>query len=714
MLGDHPTAPCKAASAGVTGSFAADDRKPAAQSFPVRSAAVTVLGGSGMGATGSEEAAIGADIQPLRFVIEHVAPTIDGGRYPIKRILGEPCPVAVDILRDGHAVLGGRIAFRAPDEAAWRYATLAYDYGDDRWHGSFLPDRLGRWTYTVEAWTDRFATWRQALAARIDAQRDVGADLLDGAALLHEAAAHAPHDAAARLAAVAATLARTDVTTAARAAAALDAELPALVAAHLPAPDRTRHTSELVVIVDRERARFAAWYELFPRSCSPVPGRHGTLRDAAERLPAVAALGFDVVYLPPVHPVGRTHRKGRNGAPSAGPDDPGSPWAIGSDAGGHTAIEPALGTLADFDHFVAVAAGLGLEIALDFAPHCSPDHPWIREHPDWFDRRADGSVRCAENPPYTFEDIVPVDFWCADRAALWTAWRDVLLFWIARGIRTFRVDNPHTKPFAFWEGLIADVTRAHPDVIFLAEAFTRPKTVRALAALGFSQSYTYFIWRTTAAELRTYVTELTRSELAEILRPAFFPTTPDVLHAYLQSGGRAAFRIRLLLAATLSPLYGIYSGYELCEAAALNAGSEEYLDSEKFQLRQRDYTAPDNLNDDLRALNALRRRYRALQLATNVAFHDAGNDHLLWYSKRGDRPEDTLLVAVNLDPHHAREAMVEVPLEILGIGEDAAFEVEECLDGGRYAWRGRRNYVRLDPTERVGHVFRLHRPGGLG
>ncbi|MCC6850125.1 MAG: alpha-1,4-glucan--maltose-1-phosphate maltosyltransferase [Deltaproteobacteria bacterium] len=665
-----------------------------------------------MGVKGSEDAAVGSGSEPARFVIANLAPTVDAGRHPIKRVLGDPCPVTADILRDGHDVLAGRIAFRGPGDAAWRYAPLAYDYDTDRWHGSFLPDRLGRWTYTIEAWTDRVATWRRALAARVDAGRDLEADLREGAALLHAAARHAPAAVSATIERAAAALGRADAAPAARAATALRADaLPELVARHLPVPDRTRHVDDLVVIVDRERARFAAWYELFPRSSSPVPGRHGTLRDAAERLPAIAALGFDVVYLPPVHPIGRTHRKGPNGAPTAGPDDPGSPWAIGGSAGGHTAIEPALGTLADFDHLVAVAARHGLEIALDFAPHCSPDHPWIREHPDWFVRRADGSLKCAENPPYTFEDIVPVDFWCADRAALWTAWRDVVLFWVAHGVRAFRVDNPHTKPFAFWEWLIAEVTRAHPDVLFLAEAFTRPKTLRALAALGFSQSYTYFIWRTTAAELRAYLTDLTRGEFAEFLRPAFFPTTPDVLHAYLQTGGRAAFRVRLLLAATLSPLYGIYSGYELCEGIPLRPGGEEYLDSEKFQLRQRDYDAAGNLNDDLRALNGLRRRHRALQRVDNVAFHDAGAEQLLWYSKRGDAPEETLLVVVNLDPHQTRESMVEVPLDLLGLGEDATFEVEDLLSGERYAWRGRRAYVRLDPADRVGQIFRLHAPG---
>ncbi len=642
-----------------------------------------------------------------RFVIGTVSPSIDAGRYPLKRILGEPCPVAVDILRDGHDVLAGRIAFRAPSESTWRYAPLTYDYDRDRWHGSFVPDGIGRWTYAIEAWTERFATWRHALAVRVEAGRDVALDLLEGAALVADAAAHASGEARTTLARVADNLRCTDLAVPERVALALHEDLRDLVPATLPPYDLTRGDRELHVIVDRERARFAAWYEMFPRSQSPVPGRHGTLRDAADRLPAIAALGFDVVYLPPIHPIGRTHRKGANGTATAGPDDPGSPWAIGGAAGGHTAIEPALGTLADFDHFVATATALGLEVALDYAPHCSPDHPWIREHPDWFAHRPDGSIRCAENPPYTFDDIVPLDFWCNDRAALWAALRDVLLFWIGRGVRAFRVDNPHTKPFAFWEWLIAEITAAHPDVVFLAEAFTRPKAMRALAALGFTQSYTYFIWRTGAAELRDYVTELVTTELVDLLRPAFFPTTPDVLHPYLQTGGRAAFRIRLLLAATLSPLYGIYGGYELSEATPLHAGSEEYLDSEKFQLRQRDFAAPGNLNDDLERVNGLRREHRALQLLDNVEFPDASNEAILWYVKRGSRPHTTLMIAVNVDPHRPQETMVDVPLALLDVDEHTPFEVEDLLSGERYTWRGRHAYVRLDPAVRVGQMFRL-------
>jgi len=671
-----------------------------------------------MGSTGhlvnAEDAALPPphDGDPPRLWIEHVAPAIDEGRYPIKRIVGDTVAIEADILRDGHDRLAGRLVFRGPGDAAWSTAPLAYSYERDRWSGSFVPTRIGRWRYTVEGWTDRFATWRHALETRRAAGRDVARDLLEGAALLREAASQAPAPIGDRLERAAQTLGDEREAVDRRVAVGLEAEVAALAAAHLPALDLTRHRPDRIVIVDRERARFAAWYELFPRSQSGVPGRHGTLADAARRLPEIAALGFDVVYLPPIHPIGRTHRKGPNNAPAAAADDPGSPWAIGNENGGHTAVDPALGTLDDFDAFVRAAAAHDLEVALDFAPHCAPDHPWIREHPDWFARRPDGSLRSAENPPYTFEDIVPLDFWCSDWRALWDACRDVVLFWIRHGVRAFRVDNPHTKPFAFWEWLITTVTAAHPDVLFLAEAFTRPKAVRALAALGFSQSYTYFIWRTSAAELRSYFTELTRSELAEILRGALFPSTPDVLHGYLQTGGRAAFRVRLLLAATLSPLYGIYSGYELCEAAALHPGSEEYLDSEKFQLRHRDWHAPGNLGDDLTTLNRLRRAHRPLQRFDNLAFHASDNDAILCYSKAGAEPDTSLLFAVNLDPHRAQETTIDVPLELFGLDDATPFTVEDLLTGTRYQWRGRRSYVRLDPAAQVGQMFRVVSRGG--
>jgi starch synthase (maltosyl-transferring) len=448
---------------------------------------------------------------------------------------------------------------------------------------------------------------------------------------------------------------------------------------------------------------------MFPRSQAATPGRHGTFRDAERRLTALAELGFDVVYLPPIHPVGRVNRKGPNNALTAAPGDPGSPWAIGSTDGGHTAIEPALGTLADFARLVASARALGMEVALDYALQCAPDHPWAREHPEWFFVRPDGSIKYAENPPKKYEDIYPLDFWCAEREALWAACRDVLLFWIEHGVRIFRVDNPHTKPFAFWEWVIADVQDEHPDVIFLSEAFTRPKRMKLLAKLGFTQSYTYFTWRNTAAELREYLTELTQTEMAEYFRANLFTNTPDILHEYLQTGGRAAFRVRLLLAATLSPAYGIYSGFELCENVPLRAGSEEYLHSEKYEIRVRDWRAPGNLNADLTTLNRLRRAHRALQLYTNLSFHPVENEHILFYRKAAAEGGDDLLIVVNIDPHRVQEAMVHVPLEALGLRSDAVFGVEDLLTGERYTWRGPRNYVRLDPAAKVGHVLRVIR-----
>ncbi|MGH7689979.1 MAG: alpha-amylase family glycosyl hydrolase, partial [Gemmatimonadaceae bacterium] len=488
---------------------------------------------------------------------------------------------------------------------------------------------------------------------------------------------------------------------------ALSDELDALMRRHLPPSDLTSAGTEYAVDVDRERAAFGAWYELFPRSQSPMPNAYGTFADTERQLPRLADLGFDVVYLPPIHPIGTTNRKGRNNSLVAGADDVGSPWAIGGAAGGHTAVDPRLGTLADFEHLVRAARPLGLEIALDYALQCSPDHPWLRDHPDWFFRQADGSIKHAENPPKTYEDIYPPNFWCDDREGLWNACRDILLFWIARGVRIFRVDNPHTKPYAFWHWLLGEMRRDHPDVIFLAEAFTRPARMNGLAKLGFSQSYTYFTWRNEAWELRDYLRELAHGEMAEYFRPNFFTNTPDILHEYLQRGGRPAFRVRLLLAATLSPAYGIYSGFELCENVPREEGSEEYLHSEKYELRQRDWAAPGNLDADLRLLNRIRRENPALQRLDNVQFSDAEDDAVLVYHKRV--PENDLLVVVNLDPHGVRQTMVHVPLRDLGIGDNQPFVVEDLLTGTRYTWRGPRNYVRLDPAERPGHLLRVVR-----
>jgi starch synthase (maltosyl-transferring) len=612
-----------------------------------------------------------------RLIVERLQPEIDGGRFPIKRTVGESVSVTVDLFADGHDLMAGVLKYRhvptdpwagsgsakeAADPALWTEVPLT-ELGDDRWGASFAVTEPGEYEYTVEGWIDRFATWSAGLIAKADAGQDVTSELLEGAPLAED--------------------------------------------------DRRRSTTYdriLRVIVDPVRARFGAWYEMFPRSCTQDPTRSGTFRDAEARLPDIAAMGFDVVYLPPVHPIGRTHRKGPNNSLNSRPGDPGSPWAIGSDEGGHTAIEPGLGTLDDFDRFVDTASHLGLDIALDIAFQTSPDHPWVREHPEWFRRRPDGSIKYAENPPKKYQDIYPFDFESDDRQALWQALRDVFLFWIAHGVTIFRVDNPHTKSFRFWEWCIADIKRAHPDAIFLAEAFTRPKVMRYLAKAGFTQSYTYFTWRNTAGELREYLTELTQTEVAEYLRPNFFANTPDILHAFLQYGGRAAFEVRFVLAATLGASYGIYSGFELCEHVAVRPGSEEYLDSEKYQIKPRDWNQPGNLKELIARVNTIRREHPALQQNATLRFHGSSTDALLWFSKSAkaaadNAATDVVFVAANTTPHDIQHGWVEVPIGELGISPDASFVVEDLIDGATYIWHGAWNYVRLDPADRMAHIF---------
>jgi len=648
-----------------------------------------------------------------RVVIDDVQPSVDGGRFPIKRTIGETVQVAAVILADGHEVLTGVLKFREqpgddqPD-AVWQEALLE-PLGNDRWTASFTVTTLGTWQYTVEAWIDRFASWRQGLVAKFDAGQDVESELLEGAELVQtslrlssprdDSPEHAERDL--RLLEVV-DLLRSAAPQSERVSAASDPAVILLLQSRGSREDAERLDPPLRVTVDRVRARFSAWYEMFPRSCTPDPTRSGTFRDAESRLPDIAAMGFDVLYLPPIHPIGTTHRKGRNNVLAAGPSDPGSPWAIGSAEGGHTAIHPDLGTMDDFERFVQVANHLGLEIALDIAFQTSPDHPWVRQHPTWFRHRPDGSIKYAENPPKKYQDIYPLDFESRDWRALWGALRDVFLFWIDRGVRIFRVDNPHTKSLRFWEWCIDSVRQAHPDAIFLAEAFTRPALMRYLAKAGFSQSYTYFTWRTTAAELRTYLTELTTTGLRDVMRPNFFANTPDILHEYLQHGGRAAFEVRLLLAATLSASYGIYSGFELCEYLALRPGSEEYLDSEKYQIRVRDWNAPGHIKELVARTNAIRRDHPALQRNDTLQFHDTDNPDLLAYSKT-DEQGDGVFAVVNTDPHHMQHGWVRMRGHAASSGHP--YLVVDLLDEARYTWRGEWNYVRLDPAERVGHLF---------
>jgi starch synthase (maltosyl-transferring) len=639
-------------------------------------------------------------------VIEGVWPEIDAGRFPIKRVVGEDVWVEADVFTDGHDEVSCVLRHRH-EGGDWREIPME-PAGNDRWRARFTVEALGTYRYTVQGWVDRFGTWVGGLRKKVDAGQDVRVDLAIGAELVAGAARRARGADGARLRAAvgelrAGTAAATDL--------ALDEGLAALVRAH---PDR-RHAStyprELGVTVDRERARFSSWYELFPRSTADEPGRHGTFDDVIARLPYVSELGFDVLYLPPIHPIGRVHRKGRNNAPFAGPGDPGSPWAIGSDEGGHTAVHPQLGTLADFERLVAAAARHGIEVALDLAFQCAPDHPWVREHPEWFRMRPDGTVQYAENPPKRYEDIYPLDFETADWRALWEALLDVIRFWIAHGVRIFRVDNPHTKPFAFWEWAIGQVKAEHPDTIFLSEAFTRPKLMYRLAKLGFTQSYTYFAWRNTKRELTDYLTELTRTGAAEFFRPSFWPNTPDILTAYLQEGGEPAFAVRLLLAATLAASYGIYGpAFELCERTPREPGSEEYLRSEKYEIRVWDLHAGARLQELISRVNRIRREHPALQTNAGLRFHGTDNEQLVAYSKATEDLSDAVLVVVNLDPFNAQSGWTDLALWELGLGPGIDVEAVDLLTGDRFAWKGARNFVRLDPAERPAHVLSV-RPG---
>jgi starch synthase (maltosyl-transferring) len=653
------------------------------------------------------KATAAASVAPPHVVIECVSPELDCGRFPVKRVVGDTLDIGADIFKDGHDLIAARVRYRAPDDSDWRFVGMTHDYNTDRWHGSLALDRIGMWTFTVEAWTDVFRTWRSELEKKITAGQDVASELLEGAEHVAAAARTVKFgDARSTLTKSAAHLRDESVDQTVRAGAALAPGLQSLMEVYFRPRSVASYERELRVWVDRTQARFAAWYELFPRSTG-TDGRHGTFDTAAIALERVAGLGFDVVYLPPIHPIGIQNRKGRNNTLTPAPDDPGSPWAIGGPAGGHTAVAPELGTIEDFDRFVRRARELGLEIALDYALQCSPDHPWLKEHPDWFFVRPDGTLKYAENPPKKYQDIYPLNFWCDDREALWNACRDIFLFWIEHGVTTFRVDNPHTKPMAFWEWVIPDVQRRHPEIVFLSEAFTRPKRMKHLAKLGFTQSYTYFTWRNSAAELREYLTELTRTPMKEYFRGNLFTNTPDILNEYLVNGGRHAFRIRLLLAATLSPVYGIYSGFELAENIPLKPGSEEYLDSEKYQVRPRDFSAPGNLDNDIRRLNAIRRETRALQLYDNLTFGESENPSILFFAKTS--LQDDLLIAVTTDPHVPQETIVHVPLSAVGIGQDQHYVVEDLLTGLRYTWHGARNYVRLDPANEPGHVFRIVR-----
>ena len=647
-----------------------------------------------------------------RVIVEGVHPEVDGGRFPIKRTVGEEVIVGADIFADGHDTLAAALLYRKRGEAEWLEVPMQ-SLGNDRWQARFRIDELTPYEYTIESWVDRFGSWRHEVSKKFGAGQDLKSELLEGAALVRDALLRAPEaadDDHRVLSETAASLADEALGQPERVAAALAVAVESAMARFVDRSLATRYPRELQVTVERERARFGAWYEMFPRSSGSNPDRSGTFKDAEERLPYIASMGFEVLYLPPIHPIGRAFRKGRNNTLDPGPDDVGSPWAIGSEDGGHDAVEPGLGTIEDFDGFVTAAKRWRLEIALDLAYQASPDHPYVKEHPAWFRQRPDGTIKYAENPPKKYQDIYPINFDSPEWQALWTELKRVIEFWIAHGVKIFRVDNPHTKSFRFWEWALADIKRQHPDTIFLSEAFTRPKVMRYLAKSGFSQSYTYFTWRNAKDELMEYFTELTRTDVREYMRPNLFANTPDILHEYLQHGGRPAFQVRLILAATLGASYGIYSGYELCENVPVRPGSEEYLDSEKYQIRLRDYDDPASLSELIGRINAIRREHPALQRDRGLRFHQTDNPHIICYSKRSEDGSDLILVIVNLDAHHMQHGFIQLPLGDWGLSPGASIEVLDLISSERYYWRGEWNYVRLDPQARVGHILHVQVP----
>ena len=634
-----------------------------------------------------------------RAVIENVAPQVDSGRFPVKRVVGDAFVVEADVFADGHDEVSARVAWRKMGNEAWQEQDME-PLGNDRWRASFRLDQVGRYEFYVSGWVDHWSTWVHDLRKRIDAGQDVSVDLRIGAALIAAAATRATHaDHASVLNQAAQQL---------TAQTALDPQLGTFMERY---PDLTWATTTdppLEAVVDPERARFSAWYELFPRSTSPDPKRHGTFDDVITRLDYVKELGFDVLYLPPISPIGRQYRKGPNNLPSQSMADPGVPWAIGASVGGHTSVHPELGDLGGFERLVHEARRRGIDIALDIAFQASPDHPWVTDHPTWFRARPDGTIQYAENPPKKYQDIYPFDFESPDWRALWDGLNDVFRFWISRGVNIFRVDNPHTKTFAFWEWCIADLKRDHPQVIFLAEAFSRPKVMYRLAKLGFSQSYTYFTWRNNAADMHEYLEEITRPPVSDFFRPNLWPNTPDILHADLHTGGRAAFEARLVLAATLSSSYGIYGpAFELGEAEPREPDSEEYLDSEKYQQRTWDLSGGERLRALIARVNAARRAHAALRSNERLIFHPIDNPNLLAYSKTTADGRDVILTVVNFDYHATQSGTIALDTDALGRGGARAYRVVDLLDDATYTWSGDTAWVELDPDVRAAHVLWL-------
>jgi starch synthase (maltosyl-transferring) len=642
-----------------------------------------------------------------RVVIERVSPEIDCGMFGIKRVVGETVLVEADVFAEGHDQVACQILYWQ-DKKKVQSAPMK-PLGNDRWSGEFPVEKLGRYQYTVEGWIDRFQTWRRRLEKQVAAGQDVHVELLMGIDLVAEAAALATGDDAELLRDWAIRL-RTAAGKPEGATIALEETSLEIIQRYPVQHLASRYEKDLSVTVDREKARFSTWYEVFPRSCSTQAGRQGTFRDCELWLPYIASMGFDVVYLPPIHPIGRMFRKGKNNSTEPQATDVGSPWAIGSKEGGHKSIQLELGKLEDFKRFLVEAKKNGLEVALDIALQCAPDHPYVRQHPEWFRMRPDGTIQYAENPPKKYQDIYPFDFESAEWQTLWEESKSIFDFWIEQGVRIFRVDNPHTKPFSFWQWAIGEIKEQHPDVLFLAEAFTRPHVMYRLAKLGFSQSYTYFTWRNTKEELTEYFTELTQTEAREFFRPNLWPNTPDILPEFLQLGGRSAFMIRLILAATLGSSYGIYGpAFELCENVALRPGSEEYLNSEKYEIKRRDLPSAESLKAFITRINRIRKENPALQSNRNLHFHKTDNPSLICYSKTTDDLSDVIVVVVNLDCFHAQTGWVHLDLTPIGLDGDQPFAVHDLLGDGQYTWHGSANYVELTPESLPAHILRVRR-----
>jgi starch synthase (maltosyl-transferring) len=648
-------------------------------------------------------------VSKVRVVIENITPQVDCGRFPAKRAIGESVAVEADVFTDGHDAVAATLFYRHESTPEWQAVAMSA-LGNDRWQARFTVQTLGRYVFTVGGWVDHLESWRQGLAKKYEAGQDIDLDLRQGATLAR-AVAERVRDTEARALLDWATAVSDPARNREERVVLAQSDTVHQLSRRRPDPQTVaRHEPPLVIDVDRERARYSTWYELFPRSAGRTPGQHGTFADVAALLPEISAMGFDVLYLPPIHPIGVTERKGPNNNPKSAAGDPGSPWAIGAAEGGHKSIHPQLGTLEDFRGLLAKAGERGIELALDIAFQCTPDHPYVREHPEWFLKRADGTIQYAENPPKKYQDIYPFWFETPDWKALWTELKSVFEFWIAQGVRIFRVDNPHTKSFAFWDWVIAEVRRTHPDVIFLAEAFTRPKVMYRLAKAGFTQSYNYFPWRNTKREIETYFTEVTSRPVCEFFRANLWPNTPDILPEYLQFGGRPAFMVRLVLAATLGASYGIYGpAFELMESQPREAGSEEYLDSEKYQVREWNRSNPASLKEFIARVNRIRRENTPLQSDLGLAFHRTDNDSLIAYSKSNSAGTESVLVVANVDPHYVQAGWVTIDLRSLGLPAETTFQMDDLLSGARFLWRGSRNFVSLDPQHSPAHIFRVRR-----